>query len=355
MKRMFALILAVVMTLSLAACGNQPADNGVTNTDTPPEKVFEWKIASVYQDPVAAKEFNSYGAGEQYFCDILNERSGGRIHITPYYSSVLGTNNEIFEQCQSGELEVFLGQPNSNYDPRFAAWSIPYLFQNKEEIRAIACDPNGAVFQNSKAWLADHDMELIGVGVSCMRGFINSKKEVKTADDLKGMSVRTYQDTIVTSFWSGLCSATPLSMADVYTSLQTGVIDGLEFSGDAAISQKFYEVCKYYSDIDWQWNSGFNLVVSKKAWDQLPDDLKEIVRECGEEAANYQSDLVIEETPKAKAILESNGVAYHELTDAERQTFIDYAESTYGEIENLIGEDVFNSMFEAVEAYRAAK
>ena len=207
----------------------------------------------------------------------------------------------------------------------------------------------------SKEWLGEQGIELLAVGAGNLRGFVNSKHTIKTVSDLRDLKVRTYQDPVVTEFWSGVCNASPLPMSEVFTGLQTKAIDGLEFAGTSVVGQKFYEVAKYYSDIDWQWCSSANFQVSRKAWEELPEDLQRLVEECAIEAMAFQSETEIKDVEKAKEALEEQGVEYYELSDAERQTFIDYARTTDEFVREFVGAEVFDAMFKAVEDYRSSK
>ncbi|MDL2247407.1 TRAP transporter substrate-binding protein [Bacteroides sp. OttesenSCG-928-J23] len=359
-KKLVFTALSVLLVLALlGGCGQssaspsgQPASGGGESAAAPSADPIKWKFATIYVNPSVTTAFNSHAMSQQYFCDIIGERTGGRLEVDPFYDGILGTTPELFEMLQSGEIDVYLGQPMSSIDSRFGAWSIPYLFNDVEEIKALACDQDGEIFKMSKEWLSDYDMELLAVGTSQFRGFINSKREIRSIEDLKGLTVRTYQDPIVTAFWSSICSATAMGFGDVYTSLQTGAIDGLEFAGSSCLSNKLYEVTKYYTDINWQWVSGANFLVSSQSFNALPDDLKEIVRECAIEAMEHQGELEAEDTRLAEDELEKMGVQVYNLTEDERASFVTYARTLDSEFRDFIGEETFDAVLSAVEGYR---
>ena len=370
MKRLLSILLAVAIMASFVGCGggNSKSDESADSAQAPAEtttdeaaadeasadEVYEWKFGTIYANPTVNTEFNSQAMGQQHFCDLINERSGGRLVVTPYYDGVLGTSNELYEQCQNGELEIYLGQPMSNYDKRYAAWSIPFLFENYEEVKGAICDQDSDLYKMSAEWVSENGLKLLAIGSGSIRGFINSKKEIKTLDDIKGLKVRTYQDPIVSAFWADICNATPLSMGEVYTSLQTGAIDGMEFCCTNVIGQKLYEVTKYFSDINWQWCAGAQFIVSEKAYNELPEDLQQLVSECAKEAMEWQVELEMSDYEKAIDKLKELGIECYELTPEERQTFIDYAATTEAATKEFIGEDVYDAVIAARDAYRAA-
>ena len=88
--------------------------------------------------------------------------------------------------------------------------------------------------------------------------------------------------------------------------------------------------------------------------DELPDDLKEIVRQCGIDAAAYQTEQTIQDDAKGIEALTEHGVQCYVPTDEELKTFTDYADSISGEIRDFIGAETYDKAFEIVEAYRAS-
>lgn len=345
--------LLVLTMVALAGCGDKSVvgEGGEANINN---KIYEWKLASIYQDPATVPDFNSLGHSQEKFAELVKEKTNGRVIITTYYSSVLGGNLELFEQLRNGELEMYFGQPMSSADPRFGVWSVPYLFENYEQVQRTVADRDGKFFTMAHEWFKkDHNAELVAIGPSVyFRGFVNSKHQVKTVDDIKGMKVRIYQDPLVSIFWSGICNAQPIAGSEIYSALQTKAVDAMEFAPASVLAQRIDEVTKHFSDIDWQWTSGANLLISNKYWDELPDDLKEAVKEAAIEAMEYQGQKEVKDTEKAFEELKDRGIEVYRLTDEERQTWIDYARSKDDEFKEFVGEDVFNEIFKAVESYK---
>ena len=351
----FIITLLVVSLIALAGCGNKTGDStGGQSESSSGEKVYEWKLASIYQDPANVPDFNSLGHAQEKFAELVKEKTNGRVIITTYYNSVLGGNLELFEQIRNGELEVYFGQPMSSADPRFGVWSIPYLFENYEQVQKTVLDRNGVFFQSAHKWFKDdHNAELLAIGPSVyFRGFVNNKRTVKTVNDVKDMKVRIYQDPLVSIFWSGICNAQPIPGSEIYSALQTKAVDAMEFAPASVLAQRIDEVTKYFSDINWQWTSGANLLVSDKYWNELPDDLKEAVIEAAIEAMEFQGQQEVVDTEAAFKELEKRGLEVYRLTDEERQTWINYARSKDEEFKKFVGEDVFNEIINAVQSYK---
>jgi TRAP-type C4-dicarboxylate transport system substrate-binding protein len=315
------------------------------------DKIYTIRIATIYNDPLAEAAGNSLGKSLAKFTELVKEKTDGRVIIQPFYGSVLGGQVETFEQVKRGQLAGFFGQPMSSVDPRFGAWSIPYLFDNYEEVKRIVSDIDGEFFKLSEEWMKDNNCQLIVMGPSNIRGFANNKHTVVSIKDLKDLKVRTYQDPVVSLFWSKIAITQPLGWAETYSALQTKVVNGLEHPLSTFLGS-IGELVSYYSDIGWQWTSGANLVVHEKVWNDLPEDLQKLVREAGIEAMEYQGQQEEENLEKAMVELAEQGYEITLLTDDQRQEWIDYGRSLDDEIAKIVGKDVFDAIMNAVEATR---
>lgn len=362
MRKILSLVLALIMVCSLAACGGKEGaaapetskpDSNAPATAPADDTVYEWKLASIFANPETSSDFNGNGVVQDLFVKYVNERSNGRIVVTPYYDSVLGGSLEQFEQVQRGELEMALLQPMSSYDPRFGAYSIPYLFKDIDEVQALAGEPDGPIYKLSEEWFADHGMVFLGAGCAQFRGIFNTKHEVTTIDTIRDLKLRTYQDALVSAFWEDICIAVPLAFSDVYTSLQTKAIDGLEFSAQNTYVYKYPEMGGYYTDINWQWCSATNLIINADVFNALPTDLQELVRECAYDALSQYAVLEKEGNEQVyKRMEEEFGVQVTLLTDEQRATWEEYAKSKEAEYRDFIGAEVYDEVVAIVEEYR---
>lgn len=355
MKKTIALFLAAALALGLGACGSDDKGGGQGSAESKPPmentgKTYTWKLGTIYNDPAAKPEFNSFGVATQAFCDLVNEKTNGQVVVEPYYSSVLGASAELWGSLRDNEIQVFYGQPMSTADPRFGAWNVPYLFSDYDQVKELIASPDAPLFTLAQEWMEEDGVHLTAVGPSVFRGFFNIKHPVGGIADLRDLKCRTYEDKVVQTFWSDICNATSMAFSEVYTGLQTGAIDGLEFASTSVLSSKYYEIAtpSYYSDVDWQWTSGCNLVISRDAWEELPDDLKEIVTQCAWEAQDVFYEEETKGAEEAMTELASHGTEIYELTDAERQEWIDYARSLDDKMKDEVGEETWNEVWDVI-------
>ena len=345
----FALLAALLAGCQSAGGDGTPAADGGGE-----QTVYRWNLGCINADPAVVPDFNSWGHGVQKFVDLVEEYTDGQVIITPQWSSVLGGNPALFEQLEMGELELYYGQPMSGADIRFGAWNIPYLFDTYEQIEAAIDPETGKIYSQADGWMADHNAKLLSMAVGGIRGFANAKHEVITPEDVLDLKVRVYEDTVVLEFWEGLGTASILAVPDIYSSLQTGTVDGLEMHPTEIIKSKYYEVTDYYTDIDWQWVNSAVLLIGNDFWNQLTPELQEAVQRAATEAAEYQNQIQMEDTEQAYQVLEENGLQITLLTPEEKQTWIDYGRSFDDTFRDMVGAEVFDEIMAISEEVKAA-
>lgn len=371
MKRFYCLLLSALMILSLAACGSSPSDanqggstggssgdasTGDASTGGDSQAAgttYEFKLGTDCSDPALSPDYNGYGEHIQKFCDLVEEKTSGQVKITPYYESVLGAQPELFMQARDGELDFFYGRVQSAVDPRFAFNSVPFLFKDIDQAKRLIANPDGELYKLYAGLCEEYGTHLIGQGVGTFRGVFSNKHAVPNVDGMADLTMRIYEDPSVKFFWSPICNASVISFNEVYTALQTRTCDAMEIAGSVGIYSKFYEVCDYYTDLDWQiMSQGF--IVSDKCWNSLPDDLRQTVIDCAWEASDYEYEVQKANAASALDELASLGCEVYNLTDDERQAWIDYARSLDDEYREYIGAEFYDQVMAAIDADNAA-
>jgi C4-dicarboxylate-binding protein DctP len=334
----------------LSACGtsstqstddtsNDERDNNSSNE----EVVYEWNLGTIHFDSSSLPDYNSYGYGAEKFIELVEEKTNGRVKITPFFASALGGDQEMFQRAMSGDLDIHYGMPMASADTRFGTWNIPYLFQDHDHVKEMLANPDGEFFKLSQEWAKDNNLVLLASGIGSFRGIVSSK-QVVTPDDVNGLKLRTIESPVATAFWENISIATPLPFNEVYMALETKAIDGLEFHASGVVGQQYYNIVDHFTDINWFINNAANLFVSSKSWEALPDDLKQSVQEAAWEAMEYQSELELEDYRRAMDELKAKGMQVYELSDEERQVWVDYTRSLDDKLRSIIGEDVFDQV-----------
>jgi tripartite ATP-independent transporter DctP family solute receptor len=185
------------------------------------------------------------GAGATVFANEVAKRTAGRYHVEQYPNSALGGEVEMLKAVQLGtvDLAFITGAPLLNFLPEVGVFNIPFLFRDLSHAHAVLDGPIG------QSYLAKfHDKNLIALawGENGLRHLTNSKHEIRTPDDLKGLKLRVPQsDVMVTGFKALGADVHPLAFPLLYDALQSGEFDGQENPIATIISSKFNQVQKY--------------------------------------------------------------------------------------------------------------
>ena len=249
--------------------------------------------AAASEEPVVLRLAETHAAdypttkGDYYFADLVKERTDGRITIEVYPSSQLGEEKPVIEQVQFGAIDFTRVSisPLSAFSPNFDALQMPYLYRSEEHMWKVLKSDIGRDFLDSL-----EPANFVGIGwfESGARSFYNSRREVKVPADLKGMKIRVQQADIMVNMVNALGAiATPMPFGEVYSALQTGVIDGAENNWPSYYSTSHYEVAKYYT-IDAHTRVPEIIIASKISMDKLSKEDQEIIKQAAWDSMDYQ-------------------------------------------------------------------
>ncbi len=248
------------------------------------------------------------------FAKAVSEGTQGRVEPKVYHSGVLGDQPDAIEQVRLGAIDfaVFNLGPLGQVSPKANVVSLPFIFKSVEDMHTVM---DGEAGDDIAAGLAESGLVALGWYDSGARSFYNRSKPLNTPADVQGMKFRVMNNDLFVSMVEALGgNATPLPYADVYQSLQTGVIDGAENNWPSYESSGHFEAAGYYSTTE-HLILPECLCVSQATWDALSEEDKAVVREAGEASAQYQRELWAERAQASRAKVEEAGVKVNEIGD----------------------------------------
>ncbi|MEO8346793.1 MAG: TRAP transporter substrate-binding protein, partial [Betaproteobacteria bacterium] len=195
-----------------------------------------------------------------------------------YPANQLGEERAVVEGMQLGAgATMHIGGTaiHNNFNKRMGVLDLPFLWHNYDHYHHVI---DGKVGETLAAEYEKLGLKVLGWQDSWgYRNVVTTKKEVKKPEDLKGLKIRTIQTpTYVAALNAMGASATPMAFGEVYTSLQTGVIDGFEHASAVIYTGKYYEVAKYITLTEHLFGPTVT-VISKKEWDGYTDKEKQVV------------------------------------------------------------------------------
>ena len=304
----------------------------------------EYSVSTVLSDAFP------WGQAATKWAELVKERSEGRITLRVYDNAqlVAGDQTKEFSAMRSGLIDMAVGS-TINWSPQVPElnlFSLPFLVADNADVDAIT--------QGEAGQMAFKAIEKRGViplawGENGFRQISNSKKPIRTPDDIKGMKIRVVGSPLFQDTFSALgANPTQMSWADAKPALTTGAVDGQENPlsvFDVAridqVDQKYLTLWGYMAD-------PLIFAVSPNVWRGFSEADRELLRQAAIDAGQWEIEKSRAEESQRLAAIRERGVEVIELTDAERQTFVDATAPLYQKWEKRIGSDLIKAARDAV-------
>jgi tripartite ATP-independent transporter DctP family solute receptor len=265
--------------------------------------------------------------GDYEFARLVKERSNGRIVVEVFHSKQLGEEAAVIEQVQLGAIDMTRVSISavSSFVRDLDAFQLPYLYRDAAHMWKVLDGPIGQEI------LKKHEaFNFVGVGwfESGSRNFY-TKKQVKNVGDLKGMKIRVQQAPLMVGMVQALGAvATPLPYGEVYSALQTGVVDGAENNWPSYLTTSHFEVAKYWIS-DEHTRVPEITVGSKKIFDKLSKEDYALILKAMKDAQPYQFKLWVDFEKVAEKAVRDRGSIITEVSPQEKQKFMDAMKPVY--------------------------
>ncbi|WP_106746498.1 TRAP transporter substrate-binding protein [Yoonia maritima] len=275
---------------------------------------------------------------------LLEERTDGRLCIEVFHSAQLGQEKDTIEQTQFGVIDmnrVSLG-PFNNIIEETQIPSLPYIFRSVEHMHNVM---DGAVGDQILEAFSDHDLVGLAFFDGGSRSFYNSQKPINSIEDLAGLKFRVMQSDMFVDMVSALgANATPMPYGEVYSSIQTGVIDGAENNWPSYDSSGHFEVAQYYT-LDQHLIVPEVLVMAKSSFEKLSAEDQEIVRQAARDSVPVMRELWAAREAESEARIREAGVEI--VTEIDKTPFIEAMVPVY---EKYVTSPVLQQMVADIQA-----
>jgi tripartite ATP-independent transporter DctP family solute receptor len=290
---------------------------------------FAFCLSGLAQAEIKIKFAEVHPAGyppvvaEQAMGKKLEEQSKGEISFKMFAGGVLGSEKEVVEQVQSNAVQmtrVSLGIVGPVV-PDVNVFNLPFIFRDQAHMRAII---DGEVGQEILDKITNSEFNLVALG--WMDGGtrnLYTKKPVRQISDLKGMKIRVqgnpvFIDTINQMGGNGIAMAT----GEIFSALQTGVIDGAENNPPTMLEHNHYQNAKFYTLTE-HLILPEPIVMSKATWNKLNPEQQALVKKLAREAQMEERVLWDKKSSEAEAKLKAGGVEFIALTAEQKKAFYD--------------------------------
>ena len=280
MKKIIAIILALVMVFALCACGgdggmmNGGDDSGSASSGN--GKTYQWRLASAWGEGSRQFEF------DQRFCDKVEEMSNGRLVIKCYGAGQLASTTEVFDLVASGDVQIGSDAPQywSGKDTAFDLLGYNVLGMGASDYLTWYFGDEG--YQLTKDLYHKYGVEYFYTAITNQESGIRSKAPISGLSDLSGKSIRMSGNVIGKVLGKLGITSTSMTLDEAVDGLEKGVIDAMEYSSPVMDStMQIYEIAKYWIGPGFhQTAAPYGVFFNQEAYDSLDDELKNIIDVC---------------------------------------------------------------------------
>ncbi len=275
--------------------------------------------------------------GLKKMAQLLDERTQGRIKMQVYSGGQLGGEKETIEMTQMGTIAISRvnSAPLASFSPNMGVLSMPFLFRDATHFWKVL---DGDIGKNMLKEMEKSNLIGLAYYDSGARSFYTKNKPINSPADAQGQKIRVQQSKIFVDMVNALgASATAMGYGEVYSGLQTGIIDGAENNPPSLWSAKHYEVCKYFS-LDEHAMVPEVVIMSKKVWDTLSPEDQKIVMQAAIDSGVFQKQVWADYTTKSINELKNKGVIISTPDKAPFRKAVEPMYNNYPEYKDVIAQ-----------------
>ena len=321
MKKVLSVLLVLLVSLSVFAGGGK--EKAVADADDQFAGLGNYVMMIGHSQPAD----NPRSISLEKFVQDVEERTNGHVTVQVFGNGQLGTEKEMLEQVIIGTLQGMRGG-QFDFTPRLLMFTLPFLAQTREQVTALL-HSDLAVRLSEEAGKENGVVIINLCDAGGFRQFSNNKHPITKPEDFKGLKMRTAGMTTIDKTLTAFgATITPVPYSDLYMALRTGVADGQENPWTNVSSMKFYEVQKYFTEVNYQFHPD-PFYVNEAWWNSLPEEFQTIIRECASEMSTYNDQLVDELQSSARQTVVDAGGDIYVPTAEELQAFKDAVSGVY--------------------------
>ena len=284
---------------------------------------LDWN-AQTWNFACSTTETSTWAKAGEKFGELMEQATGGKVKVNVYAADQLTNGNQTdgIQALMDGDPVQISMHSNliySAFDPRFNVVSIPYLFQSVEDADKKLDGEGG---EKMKEILGEYGLHCMGMAENGFRELTNSVREIKSADDMKGLKIRVAGSNLLMECYKRWgADATNMNWSETYTALQQNTVEGQENPLPAIDAASVQEVQKYCS----MWNANYDCLffcINQELYDSLTPEQQKVVDEAGAKAVKYEREINRAGDDEIKTRwANQNGVKITEYKDLDIDSF----------------------------------
>ncbi len=263
------------------------------------------------------------------FKEIVEKGSKGDIEVNIYAGGQLGSNVELFEAVKLGGLQVTTTASSftTSTFPESGLFDLPFLFRDFDQADRVFDGPIGKGY--GERFRQKLGIRIIGYSSSGFQGFYNSKRPIKSIEDMKGLRMRTMESPVLVDSMNAYgAKAVAMALTEFYSAMQQGVVDGGENAIVTYETQKHYEVAKYYTDSKHKYLPML-LLINESFFQSLSPAYQKLVLDAGNQSALHARNIFARETEEKFKKAQAGGALIGKLNPGAEKAFQKVLEPIY--------------------------
>lgn len=321
-------LLIILASLLLAGCTESASTEEITTL----------KLGHIQS------EDHTWHKGSVEFAELVEEKTNGSVEVDIYPSSTLGSDRDLVEGIQIGSVDFALvAGVLSNFHEPYAILELPYLFEDMDHLEQFTYGEGGAELQEEM--LEETGVRGLEFWIRAPRQ-LTTNKLIESPSDLNGIKIRVPNIEASVEGWSAMgANPTPMNFSEVYSSLQTGVIDAQENPISFSASAGIQEVQDYLVETDHVFGY-VQLLMSDVTNEELTSAEQIAVEEAAVEARNYQNDLVLAEEERSLEVMTDAGV---EVIEVDHEPFRELVQPVHETLADKYGRELYDNIVDLRE------
>ncbi len=276
-----------------------------------------------------------YQVGLEKFKSEVENATNGSVKVEIFPNAQLGDEGSVLKSIQAGSIgmSTVANATLSDFAQELHLFNLPFLFESREQAYKVL---DGKIGQDVGKALEAKGFVLLGYYEAGVRNILNNRKPIANLDDFKGMKIRVIPSSInIDTFRALGANPVPLNYSELYTALQTKVVDAAEAANSNYDAKKFYEVAPYYALVKWQILVA-PLVMSKRIFDGLSAAEQAAVRKAASDSLAPERTAYQATDDTAMKDLLAHGV---KVTEPDRKPWIEAIKPVWTKWAATVGQD----------------
>ncbi|MGJ9383129.1 TRAP transporter substrate-binding protein DctP [Salipaludibacillus sp. CF4.18] len=331
----FVLFIVFILIL-VTACSNNENTMSNSNTDNKEEQISNTtntdEVITLMVGHVAP-ESHSYHLGLLEYAEAVDEETNGQVQIEIYSGGQIGGEREMVEQVTLGSLDMVLSTsgPVGNFIENFAVIEMPFIYRDLDHAYSVL---DGEIGQDLLSELSEINVKGLSFFEKGYSHFSNDSHDINSPDDMVGLKMRTMENEVYIDMYEALgADPVPIAWPEVYTSVQQGIVNGVDNTIGALESTNIYEIQESISLAGLYYSSAV-LMINQNVFEGLSNDHQEALVKAGNDVTPIQREINQGLEEEQLATMEEFGVNIIRPEEIDLKAFQDAAEVVYNKYNN---------------------